>query len=164
MPRVNWIVSPLTLPLYTIVMVLPPRSNVCVNEMLSPSTLPSLISESPRGVVTVPVSVLPSTLNVKVTSCVLPPLPGIWAVHLPLASAASAVVTIRQASRVSDAKYANFLITAMMKLEDQMLPADSSKELPECHKPKKTPRLNKHLHKRSPIRHQLSASGWHFRP
>lgn len=59
--RENLIVSPSALPVYVILNSLPLKFSSCVNEMLSPSTLPSVMSVSPRGVVILPVRVEPST-------------------------------------------------------------------------------------------------------
>ena len=59
--RVNLIVSPSALPVYVILNSLPLKFITVSSEMLSPSTLPLVMSVSPRGVVTYPVSVVPST-------------------------------------------------------------------------------------------------------
>src|SRR5713226_2755873 len=68
--------------------------------MSSPSILPSEIGASPRGVVTDPVSWLPSALNVKVASRVSPPRPGTCATHLPLTSAAKTAAAARNRNRI----------------------------------------------------------------
>src|SRR5437764_15490359 len=79
------------------------------------------MSDSPRGLDMEPVSLLPSALNVKVTSMVLPCRPGMEAVHLPSTSAAKADVTIRQASVATEAKNAVILMQSMMRMAIEML-------------------------------------------
>src|SRR5436305_11176422 len=79
------------------------------------------MSDSPRGLDIEPVSLLPSALNTKVTSMVLPCRPGMEAVHLPSTSAAKADVTIRQASMATEAKNAVILMQEMMVMALKML-------------------------------------------
>src|ERR1700691_679516 len=71
------------------VMELPLKLSTWSKEILSPSTLPFVMSVSPRGVVTLPVSVEPSTWKSKTRVC-MPLRPCTWPFHLPLKSAASA--------------------------------------------------------------------------
>src|SRR5204862_2376132 len=56
---------------------------VTVNEISSPFTCPSEIGVSPCLPETVPVSLFPSALKLKVVSRVCPSRAGSWATHLP---------------------------------------------------------------------------------
>src|SRR5579875_245430 len=82
--------------------------------MLSPSTLPSLMSDWPRGDVTVPVRVDPSTWKSKVMVCV-PIRPCTSAVHLPLKSAASAVTEPSAKTSAASASLRNIEVSSASK-------------------------------------------------
>src|ERR1039458_392552 len=77
---------------------------------LSPSTLPLLIAMgSPCGGCTVPVSVAPSCLNVKVIWKLLPSGPFASPVHVPVTSAAIAVAALNVIANPAQIEI-NFLI------------------------------------------------------
>src|ERR1041385_4559499 len=98
--------SPSTVPLYKILIEFPPASNVVENEIWFPDTFPSCRGTSPEPKVMVPLSLSPSTLNVKVVGTISPPRPGLSPDHLPDISAA--IVT------PSDTKSRQLVRTALL--------------------------------------------------
>src|ERR1035441_5155428 len=101
----NWLVSlmvsPVTLPLYVIFISVPPKLAVMLKEMVSPSTLPSLMVDLPNiSLLVSPVSLAPSTLKVKVRWMDWPWFSAV-PFQLPLMSAAEATAAKHAARMMS---------------------------------------------------------------
>src|SRR5262249_7815437 len=85
-------------------MSLPLKLTATVKEISSPLIFPSEMGLSPCLPETVPVSLLPSTLKLKVVSRVWPPRPGTCATHFPFRSAAQANVAIAHIATQAEIK------------------------------------------------------------